>query len=85
MSGLGQLKAMIFALGDLDFSWNESTAKTVIELWNDGQPIWEISKQTRPANRFKDIDDAQFEVMVLLMHLIREGRISMREGGILGG
>ena len=68
----------VIALGDLDFSWCQSTINEVIEMWKQGAPLWEISKIVRPANRYRDTDDSQMETFVLLMHLIREGKIKER-------
>lgn len=68
----------VIALGDLDFSWSIDEVEKAAKLWDKGAPLWFISQKVRPTTRYRNTDDSQMETFVLLMHLIREGKIKER-------
>lgn len=76
----------IIILDNLDFDWKENDIKRVIQKWREGASIEEMAAELRPSvNRLKKTaEDGQDEVILLLFHLSRQGKISPREGGIFG-
>lgn len=66
---------LYIALEQLDFSWYQDQVELVIELWNKGVHIKQISEELG-----RDSD----EVFLLLMDLIRRKRIKERKNGIYG-
>ncbi|SFR15340.1 hypothetical protein [Desulfoscipio geothermicus] len=69
----------VIILEELDFSWTRSDIARAVELWNAGAGLVEIAEQLRGSG-----GRAQYETLLLLVHLAREGKISERPGGILG-
>jgi len=72
---------LVIALDDLDFSWTKHEIRKAIMLWNSGYSIQDMAKQLRPYDGMKDAVD---EVALLIMHLKRQGKITNREGGVMG-
>lgn len=65
----------IIILEDLDFAWEQNKINLAKELWEKGENFKTIkSKLKRQGD----------EVFLLLMHLVRQGIIKEREGGIYG-
>lgn len=74
------------ALYDLDFSWRSSEIVEVIEMWNGGKSIDAIAAKVRPPRKgIKTKADAEDETALLIMHLMRQGKIKQRPGGMFGG
>jgi len=73
---------LTFALEDLEFSWSEMEVAQVIKMWERGTHIHDIAdavRYTSPEARRYD------ETAVVIMHLKRQGLISDRSGGYIGG
>ena len=63
------------ALEDLNFAWLEEEIVTVIQMWSEGRPIWDIADALKRP---------QEEVFILLVDLSLKGRIRKRAGGVYG-
>ena len=63
------------ALEDLNFAWLEEEIVTVIQMWNEGRPIWDIADALKRP---------QEEVLVLLIDMSMKGGIRKRTGGVYG-
>ena len=63
------------ALEDLNFAWLEEEIVTVIQMWREGRPIWDIADALKRP---------QEEVIVLLIDLGMKGGIRKRTGGVFG-
>jgi hypothetical protein len=68
-------KNIYIALEELNFIWDEHRLEDFIYLWDEGQPLINISKYFK-----RDVD----EVLVLVIDLARKGRITPRKGGLMG-
>jgi hypothetical protein len=68
-------KPLYIALETLDFTWDHAEVAKAKELYNQGIHYADIAAYFR-----RDGD----EVIVLLMDLLRKGKISRREGGCYG-
>lgn len=68
-------KPLYIALETLDFTWDRAEVAKVKDLYNQGVHYADIAVHFR-----RDGD----EVIVLLMDLLRKGKISRREGGCYG-
>lgn len=62
------------ALEELNFIWDEDDVKRFITMWKEGINFWKI------ANEFQRDPD---EVAVLMMSLVREGKIEPRRLGLM--
>ena len=63
------------ALEDLNFAWLEEEIVTVIQMWNEGRPSWDIADALKRP---------QEEVLVLLIDMSMKGGIKERIGGVFG-
>ena len=63
------------ALEDLNFAWLEEEIVTVIQMWSEGRPIWDIADALKRP---------QEEVLILLIDLGMKGGIKERIGGVFG-
>jgi len=63
------------ALEDLNFAWLEEEIVTVIQMWSEGRPIWDIADALKRP---------QEEVLILLVDLSMKGGIKERIGGVYG-
>jgi hypothetical protein len=63
------------ALEDLNFAWLEEEIVTVIQMWSEGRPIWDIADALKRP---------QEEVVVLLIDMSMKGGIRKRTGGVFG-
>jgi hypothetical protein len=63
------------ALLELNFAWLEEEIVTVIQMWSEGRPIWDIADALKRP---------QEEVMVLLIDMSMKGGIRKRTGGVYG-
>ena len=73
-------------LEDIDFYWPRDKIQTAIQLWQENTPIEDMVEKLRPARSCGarvSYDRRADEVALLLMHLARQGKISLREGGIM--
>ncbi len=68
-------------LDDLDFTWTPAEIQRAIDMWNEGCSIRKIARELR---RYDLIDNATDEVGLLIMHLRRQKKIQVREGGLIG-
>lgn len=68
-------KQLYIALENLDYTWDHAEVAKAIDLYNQGVHYADIAVYFR-----RDGD----EVIVLLMDLLRKGKISRREGGAYG-
>lgn len=66
---------LYIALQELDFSWYPHEVERVIEMWERGTPIWDMSVE---------FGRCQEEVFLLLLDLAMNGRVKRRPGGICG-
>ena len=62
-------------LDDIEFAWNKSHIKKIINMWRAGRTISYIGKEMN-----RDYD----EVFLLLFHLSRQGLIKKRDNYIWG-
>lgn len=69
----------MIVLDDLDFSWFHNEVDIVLQMWKSGIGLIDMADQLRPGN-----DDGQYEVLLLLLHMARQGKITPRAGGIWG-
>jgi hypothetical protein len=69
-------KNRIVVLEDLNFIWDEEELFDIACMWEDGSSVIYI------ANYFDRDPD---EILLALIHLAREERITQRTGGILLG
>lgn len=65
----------VIILENLDFSWLRSDMDRAAEMWQAGVPVPEMADE---LGREPD------EVLMLVIHLARRGRIGSRKGGLLG-
>ncbi|KJS77739.1 MAG: hypothetical protein JL56_02865 [Desulfotomaculum sp. BICA1-6] len=65
----------VVILENLDFAWKPSDMTRAAEMWQEGMPVPDMARE------LKRHDD---EVLLLIVHLGRLGRIQARPGGILG-
>jgi hypothetical protein len=63
------------ALEDLNFAWLEEEIVTVIQMWSEGRPIWDIADALKRP---------QEEVLILLIDMSMKGGIKERIGGVFG-
>jgi hypothetical protein len=63
------------ALEDLNFAWLEEEIVTVIQMWSEGRPIWDIADALKRP---------QEEVLILLIDMGMKGGIKERIGGVFG-
>lgn len=66
---------LYIALQELDFSWYPWEVDKVRELWGQGKSIHRIGKI---------MDRDPDEVVLLIMSLARDNKVSQRPGGVLG-
>ena len=60
------------ACEDLEFGWSQEDVEQVIEWWNEGVSYDEMARR---------LDRDGDEVAILLIDLVRKGRIQKRRGG----
>ncbi|MCG8400082.1 MAG: hypothetical protein MJA84_00630, partial [Firmicutes bacterium] len=65
----------VVILESLDFSWRRSDMDRATKMWQAGVPIPEMAA---------DLKRESDEVLLLVIHLARAGRIRGRKGGLLG-
>ena len=70
---------IIFMLDKFDLTTNKSEIEKVKRLWNKGTNIHKIAEKIRPTQR------GTTETFLLLLHMVEEGIIKPRKGGIWGG
>ena len=73
-------KQLVIILDNLDFSWFPWEIDQALDLWDSGMSLPEMAERLRPGRD----DDSQYEVMLLLLHLARQEKITPRLGGIWG-
>ncbi|MDF2790827.1 MAG: hypothetical protein K0S80_3928 [Neobacillus sp.] len=69
-------KMTVVILEDLNFFWAEEELTDLSFQWSDCKSIQEI------ADYFKRDPD---EILVAIIHLAREDKITARKGGVIGG
>ena len=69
-----RLKGRII-LPDLDFFWLDEDAEKVLQLWNQGKPLEEMSHVRGGKN-------AEYETYLLLVDLAHMGKLPERKGGL---
>jgi hypothetical protein len=67
--------APYIACEDMDFAWDMTDVLDVIAMWQHGKPLQDMAEYLG-----RDPD----EVAILLIDLARQGRITPREGGVMG-
>lgn len=60
---------------NMNFVWYPSIVKKVIQLWNEGVPIWDMADEVK-----RDVDELSF----LIVDLTRKRKIKKRPGGVFG-
>ncbi|MTI83464.1 MAG: hypothetical protein FH756_06050 [Firmicutes bacterium] len=70
-----QVESKEVILEDLDFAWRPSEQSRAVVMWNDGTNI---------PNMARELKRQQDEVLMLVVHLARRGKIESRQGGLLG-
>lgn len=65
----------VIVLEDLNFIWDKKELLEMVEMWEQGKSVIAIS------NYFDRDPD---EILLALMHLAKEDRITSREGGLFG-
>jgi len=70
---------IIFMLDKFDLTTNKSEIEKVKRLWNKGTNIHKIADKIRPTQR------GTTETFLLLLHMLEEGIIKPRKGGMWGG
>lgn len=68
---------LTIVLEDLDFGWEESKIRKVIDLLEAGTAITEIARQVRKSPG-RSYDDAEYETALLVMHLSRQKCLELR-------
>ena len=70
---------IIFMLDKFDLTTNVTEINQAKELWNKGKSIYYIADKLRPTQR------GVTETFLLLLHMVEEGIIKPRKGGMWGG
>ena len=70
---------IIFMLDKFDLTTNATEIEKVKRLWNKGTNIHKIAEKIRPTQR------GTTETFLLLLHMLEEGIIKPRKGGMWGG
>jgi nitrogen fixation protein len=70
---------IIYILDKFDLTTNATEIEKVKRLWNKGTNIHKIADKIRPTQR------GTTETFLLLLHMLEEGIIKPRKGGIWGG
>ena len=70
---------IIFLLDKFDLTTNTTEINQAKELWNKGKSIYYIADKLRPTQR------GVTEIFLLLLHMVEEGIIKPRKGGMWGG
>ena len=70
---------IIFMLDKFDLTTNVTEINQAKELWNKGKSIYYIVDKLRPTQR------GVTEIFLLLLHMVEEGIIKPRKGGMWGG
>ncbi len=70
---------IIFLLDKFDLTTNATEINQAKELWNKGKSIYYIADKLRPTQR------GVTEIFLLLLHMVEEGIIKPRKGGMWGG
>ena len=70
---------IIFMLDKFDLTTNTTEIEAVKKLQNKGTNIHKIADKIRPTQRGKT------ETFLLLLHMLEEGIIKPRKGGMWGG
>ena len=70
---------IIFMLDKFDLTTNATEINQAKELWNKGKSIYYIVDKLRPTQR------GVTEIFLLLLHMVEEGIIKPRKGGMWGG
>lgn len=70
---------LVIILDDLDFSFFQKEIDSVIYLYNQGFTIKEIASIVKPTARRK----GRVEILLLIIHLLRNKTIEERKEGIL--
>ena len=70
---------IIFMLDKFDLTTNTTEINQAKELWNKGKSIYYIADKLRPTQR------GVTEIFLLLLHMVEEGIIKPRKGGMWGG
>jgi hypothetical protein len=70
---------IIFMLDKFDLTTNATEIEKVKRLWNKGTNIHKIADKIRPTQR------GTTETFLLLLHMVEEGIIKPRKGGMWGG
>ena len=70
---------IIFMLDKFDLTTNTTEINKAKELWNKGKSIYYIADKLRPTQR------GVTEIFLLLLHMVEEGIIKPRKGGMWGG
>jgi hypothetical protein len=70
---------IIYILDKFDLTTNTSEIEAVKKLWDKGKTIYKIADKVRPTQR------GATEIFLLLLHMLEEGVIKPRKGGIWGG
>lgn len=65
---------IIIALEDLDFLWDTDQAAWFREMWESGETVPEIARALKRP---------QDEVLLLIIHEARQGRIKRRREGLI--
>lgn len=68
-------RVLLFEDDDFSFLWDRHEINDFRELWNAGHHIDDISRKLK-----RDQD----EVAILIIWLVRHGRLKKRKGGVLG-
>lgn len=63
---------MTIILDDLDLTWHPRIIQQVVRRWNGGESMERIARSLAKERSGKDVAD---EVVLLLMHLRRRGKI----------
>lgn len=70
---------IIYMLDKYDLTTNATEINKAKELWNKGKNIYYIADKLRPTQR------GTTETFLLLLHMVEEGIIKPRKGGMWGG
>ena len=69
---------LVYMLDKFDLTTSTSEIIKAKELWNQGKSIYYIADKRRPTQR------GVTEVFLLLLHMVEEGIIKPRKGGMWG-
>lgn len=72
---------LVFILEDLDLTFTQDEINMAIFMWTAGWSVEDMAKRLRPRDGILNAVD---EVTLLIMHLRRQNKIKLREGGIFG-